>query len=130
MPDTEPAVFGCLQNYLFTGKVYAGLDAPDYSILLGVWKLATDLRISDVRIAVLDAMSERRLQTNCIPGRPLLLQAWKQTEENSGLRLMLTSWAAEHSKLLFLSHPFFKKKNSAVEPFVTGYYEIITIFSK
>ena len=110
LPDTEPAAFGCLQNYLFTGKVYTGLDAPDYSILLGVWKLATELSMPDVRIAVLNAMSDRRLQTNCIPGRPLLLQAWKQTEENSGLRLMLISWAAEHSMLLFLETIFVQRQ--------------------
>ncbi|KAG9241846.1 hypothetical protein BJ878DRAFT_206230 [Calycina marina] len=100
LPKTDPAAFGCLQNYLFTGRVYADASAPDYSTLLGVWKLATELRMHDAQVAVLDAMADRRLQTSCIPGRELLVQVWEQTGENSGLRLMLTSWAAEHMRSL------------------------------
>ena len=64
---------------------------------MGVWKLATLLRMAPLRVAVLDAMVERRQLTSHIPGTPLLIQAWQETEEGSGLRKMLIGWAAEHS---------------------------------
>lgn len=85
---------------MYTGKVYDkahGKEIPDYPLLMGVWKLATKLRMAPLRVAVLDCMAERRQETSCIPGTPLLIQAWKETEEGSGLRLMLIGWAAEHS---------------------------------
>ena len=64
---------------------------------MGIWKLATRLRMAPLRVAVLDAMAERRQLTSHIPGTPLLIQAWQETEEGSGLRKMLIGWAAEHS---------------------------------
>jgi hypothetical protein len=64
---------------------------------MGVWKLATRLRMAPLRVAVLDVMAERRQLTSHIPGTPLLIQAWQETEEGSGLRRMLIGWAAEHS---------------------------------
>lgn len=54
--------------------------------------------MAPLRISVLDVMNERRQQTASIPGTHLLIQAWKETEEGSGLRTMLITWAAEHSK--------------------------------
>jgi hypothetical protein len=78
---------------------------PDYTILMGVWKLATQLRMAPLRVAVLDAMAERRQQTGFIPNTALLVEAWRQTEDGSGLRKMLIEWAAEHSK--FLVHSVF-----------------------
>lgn len=75
---------------------------PDYPILMGVWKLATQLQMAPLRVAVLDAMAERRQQTSFIPSTELLMEAWRQTEEGSGLRKMLIEWAAEHSKCLFI----------------------------
>ena len=72
--------------------------APDYAILMGVWKLATQLMIAPLRVAVLDAMAERRQQTGFIPSSELLIEAWIQTEDDSGLRKMLIEWAAEHSE--------------------------------
>lgn len=74
-----------------------GTEIPDYPILMGLWKLATKLRMAPLRIAVLDTMSERRQLTSCIPGTPLLIQAWQETQEGSGLRHMLIGWSAEHS---------------------------------
>jgi len=65
---------------------------------MGVWKLATQLKMPPLRVAVLNVMAERRQATGFIPGTPLLIQAWKETEEGSGLRTMLITWAAEHSK--------------------------------
>ncbi|KAL5318168.1 hypothetical protein ACEPPN_013227 [Leptodophora sp. 'Broadleaf-Isolate-01'] len=101
LPDTTPDIFGCFQNFVYTGKVYDkahGRPIPDYPLLMGVWKLATKLRMAPLRVAVLDTMSERRQETSCIPGTPLLIQAWKETDEGSGLRLMLIGWAAEHMR--------------------------------
>jgi len=99
LPGTEPQTFGCFQNFLFTGTIHkADQEVASYATLLGVWKLATELQMSELRVAVLDAMAERRRQTSNIPGAPLLIQAWQETEEGSGLRLMLIAWAAEHSK--------------------------------
>lgn len=100
-------VFGCLQNFIYTGAVYdkaAGIEIPDYPLLMGVWKLATRLRMAPLHVAVLDVMAERRRKTSRIPGTPLLIQAWKETEEGSGLRLMLITWAAEHSKGMPTAH--------------------------
>ena len=74
---------------------------PDYTSLTGVWKLATQLGIAPLRVAVLNAMAERRLQTGFIPSTALLVEAWRQTEDGSGLRKMLIEWAAEHSRFLF-----------------------------
>jgi hypothetical protein len=100
LPDTNVDTFGCFQNFIFTGEVYdkARVSIPDYSLLMGVWKLATKFKMAPLRVAVLDVMNERRQQTSCIPGTPLLVQAWKETEEGSGLRMMLITWAAEHSE--------------------------------
>jgi len=101
LPTTDADTFGCFQNFIYTGQVYdknGGREIPDYTLLMGVWKLATQLKMAPLRVAILDVMAERRQQTNCIPGTPLLVQAWKETEEGSGLRLMLIGWAAEHSE--------------------------------
>ncbi|CZT49089.1 related to RING3 kinase [Rhynchosporium secalis] len=101
LPDTTVDIFGCFQNFIYTGKVYdkaQGRPIPEYPLLMGVWKLATKLRMAPLRVAVLDTMSERRLETSRIPGTPLLIQAWKETDEGSGLRLMLIGWAAEHMR--------------------------------
>jgi len=65
---------------------------------MNIWKLATVLRMAPLRVAVLDVMAERRQQTSTIPGAPLMIRAWKETTEGSGLRRMLIEWAAEHSK--------------------------------
>lgn len=104
LPDTDVETFGCFQNFIYTGAVYnkASNSIPDYPLLMGVWKLATKLRMAPLRVAVLDVMNERRQQTSCIPGTPLLVQAWKETEEGSGLRTMLITWAAEHSEYSYL----------------------------
>ncbi|KAK0118295.1 hypothetical protein ONS95_012590 [Cadophora gregata] len=101
LPDTTVDIFGCFQTFIYTGKVYDkahGRAIPDYQLLMGVWKLATKLRMAPLRVAVLDTMSERRQETSCIPGTPLLIQAWKETREGSGLRHMLIGWAAEHMR--------------------------------
>lgn len=101
IPDTDPTIFGCFQNFIFTGTVYdkrGGVEIPSYPILMGIWRLATKLAMAPLRIAVLETMTERREQTGTIPGAPLLEQAWKETEEGSGLRKMLINWAAEHMR--------------------------------
>lgn len=101
LPETPVDAFGCFQNFLYTGKVYSRRDEaelPEYSLLLKVWKLAVSLKMSNLRVAVLDAMAERRQNDNKIPDTPLLIQAWQITEEGSGLRHMLIGWAAEHMR--------------------------------
>jgi hypothetical protein len=80
--------------------------APIYTTLMGIWKLATHLGMAPLRVAVLDAMAERREQTGFIPSTALLMEAWQQTEDGSGLRKMLIEWAAEHSKFPLRSAPF------------------------
>jgi hypothetical protein len=105
LPNTEVATFGCVQNFIYTGNVYdsaGGVMVPEYTLLMEIWKLATELKMAPLRSAVLDVMAERRQLTNAIPGIELLKQAWKETEEGSGLRKMLVEWAAEHSKSLIL----------------------------
>lgn len=100
LPYTDVDTFGCFQNFIFTGQVYdkaGGKTIPEYTLLMNIWKLATHLRMAALRVAVLDAMAERRQLTSCIPGAPLLIQAWNETEEGSGLRIMLIRWTAEHS---------------------------------
>ena len=101
LPDTDVDTFGCFQNFIYTGAVYdkaSAREIPDYPLLMNIWKLATFLKMAPLRLAVLDVMAERRQQTSLIPGTPLLIQAWRETEEGSGLRAMLIQWAAEHSK--------------------------------
>lgn len=101
LPHTSQAAFGCFQNFIYTGKVYdreQGQDIPEYHLLLDVWKLATKLQMPPLRVAVLNAMSDRRIATSMIPSTNMLIQAWRETEDGSGLRLMLIGWAAEHSE--------------------------------
>ncbi|KAG9236169.1 Bromodomain-containing protein [Amylocarpus encephaloides] len=101
LPDTDIEVFGCFQNFIYTGDVYdkqGGREVPSYPILMGVWKLAAELRMAPLRASILDVMAERRQQTGSIPGTSLMKQAWKETTEGSGLRKMLTGWAAEHMR--------------------------------
>ena len=101
LPDVSPETFGCFQCFIYTGEVYdkrGGKEIPDYPLLMAVWKFAIKLRMSELRVAVLDVMAERRAQTSCIPGTPLLIKAWEETEEGSGLRRMLSEWAAEHMR--------------------------------
>ncbi|CAG8961107.1 hypothetical protein HYFRA_00002650 [Hymenoscyphus fraxineus] len=101
LPDTNAEIFGCFQNFLYTGHVYdsvAGRAIPEYPQLMGVWKLATHLKVAPLRVAVLTVMAERRQRTRLIPGTELLKQAWEETEEGSDLRQMLIKWAAEHMR--------------------------------
>ncbi|KUJ10383.1 Bromodomain-containing protein [Mollisia scopiformis] len=101
LPGTDVDTFGCFQNFIYTGHVYdkaGGKAIPEYPLLMNIWKLATHLRMAALRVAVLDAMAERRQLTSYIPGPPLLIQAWKETEEGSGLRIMLIRWTAEHMR--------------------------------
>ncbi|KAF4635925.1 hypothetical protein G7Y89_g2172 [Cudoniella acicularis] len=101
LPDTDIETFGCFQNFIYTSYMYdkrGGREIPDYPLLMGVWKLATQLKMAPLRASVLDVMAERRQTTNAIPGTALLKQAWKETEEGSGLRKMLIGWAAEHMR--------------------------------
>ena len=108
LPDTSIGTFGCFQNFIYTHKVYdkdGGKEIPDYTLLMGVWKLATQLQMAPLRVAVLNTMAERRQLTSNIPGTSLMIQAWDQTEEGSGLRKMLIGWAAEHSKSIKLINP-------------------------
>jgi hypothetical protein len=101
LPNTTVGTFGCFQNFIYTGKVYdkdGGKEIPSYTLLMGVWELATRLQMAHLRVAVLDTMAERRQITSNIPGTSLMILAWEQTEEGSGLRKMLVSWAAEHSE--------------------------------
>lgn len=107
-PETLVNIFGCFQNFIYTGKVYdkdGGKEIPDYSLLMGLWKLATQLCTAHLKVAVLNTMIERRRLTSRIPGTSLLIQAWKETEEGSGLRKLLIDWAAEHCR--FNSHVFY-----------------------
>jgi hypothetical protein len=101
IPDTTPVVFGCFQNYIFTNSVYdkrGGIEIPDYPILFGIWTLATKLQMPHLKVAVLETMTELRALTGVIPTPSLIEQAWKETEEESGLRKMLITWAAEHMR--------------------------------
>jgi hypothetical protein len=106
LPNSSVETFGCVQNFIYTGNIYdtkAGVDIPDYPLLMDIWKLASELKIAPLRTSVLAVMAERRQLTQSIPGTDLLKQAWKETEEGSGLRKMLIEWAAEHSEFLILS---------------------------
>ncbi|KAH8659317.1 hypothetical protein BGZ60DRAFT_531224 [Tricladium varicosporioides] len=101
LPDTDAETFGCFQNFLYTGSVYdrnSGREIPDYPLLMGVWKLGTELKMAPLRTAVLNVMAERRQLTSAIPGTALLKQAWLETEEGSELRKLFIGWAAEHMR--------------------------------
>lgn len=101
LPDTDAETFGCFQNFIYTGNVYdrrSGREIPDYPLLMGVWKLGTELKMAPLRTAVLNVMAERRQLTSAIPGTALLKQAWIETEEGSELRKLFIGWAAEHSE--------------------------------
>lgn len=99
LPDTPVEVFAFAQNFLYTGKVSPSLEKlPTYDILIGVWKLGHELGIEGLCDATLDAMTEFRQVTQCIPATPLLVQVWKDTPEGSSIRKLLLSWAAEYMR--------------------------------
>lgn len=105
MPDTDTETFGFFQSFIYTGSMWAknqeDQKVPGYAELLRVWKLASSLDMASLRVEVLNAMADRRQSTSSIPDRGLLMRAWEETEEGSGLRIMLIGWAAEYSKFYF-----------------------------
>lgn len=122
LPEYSSAAFGCFQSFIYTGKIYdgeLGQDIPDYNLLLNVWKLATHLEMPPLRVAVLSAMAERRVATSKIPGVALFVQAWDDTEEGSGLRMMMIGWAAEHSEFPLFELPY--ERPFTIPPYRTDF---------
>ncbi|KAM7220951.1 hypothetical protein V8F06_003675 [Rhypophila decipiens] len=99
LPDTDPVVFGYAQNFMYTGQVFSEVDSlPSYEILISLWRLGHELGIDGLCDAALEAMIEYRRITSHIPATPLLVQAWKDTPEDSTIRKLLLSWAAEYMR--------------------------------
>jgi len=99
LPETTPAVFGFAQNFIYTGQVFPESHGLlSYDDLINLWKLGHQLEIEGLCDAALEAMTECRRATLSIPATPLLVQAWKETPENSSIRTLLLSWAAEYMR--------------------------------
>ncbi|KAI1779633.1 putative Bromodomain testis-specific protein [Hypoxylon cercidicola] len=97
LPQTSPEVFGYVQNFLYTGRLFMDADThPGYEILIATWKLGHELGIDGLCDAVLEAMTECRRVTQHIPATPLLIQAWKDAPEDSTIRKLILGWAAEY----------------------------------
>lgn len=97
LPETSAEVFGLAQNFLYTGSVSTGAESTSgYDVLISTWKLGNQLGIDGLCDEVIEAMKECRRVTQSIPATPLLVQAWKDTPENSSIRKLLLNWAAEY----------------------------------
>ncbi|KAI1393969.1 putative Bromodomain testis-specific protein [Hypoxylon trugodes] len=97
LPNTTPKVFGFVQNFLYTGRVFTDVNSlPGYEVLISTWKLGHELGIEGLCDEVLEAMAECRRLTQHIPATPLLVQAWKDAPEGSSIRKLLLNWAAEY----------------------------------
>lgn len=90
-------VFGLVQNFLYTGRLFSETDEiPGYDVLIETWKAADKFEIPHLCEKVLESMVECRRVTQSIPATPLLVQAWKETPEGSKIRKLLLGWAAEY----------------------------------
>ncbi|KAI1204912.1 putative Bromodomain testis-specific protein [Annulohypoxylon truncatum] len=97
LPQATPEVFGFVQNFLYTGKLFTEVASlPGYEVLISTWKLGHELGIDGLCDEALDAMTECRRVTQHIPATPLLVQAWKDAPEGSSIRKLLLNWAAEY----------------------------------
>lgn len=97
LPHTTPEVFGFVQNFLYTNRLFTGVDTlPGYEVLIATWKLGYELGIDGLCEEALEAMTECRRITQHIPATPLLVQAWKDAPEGSSIRKLLLNWAAEY----------------------------------
>ncbi|KAI2469901.1 putative Bromodomain testis-specific protein [Annulohypoxylon bovei var. microspora] len=97
LPQATPEVFGFVQNFLYTGRLFTDVESlPGYEVLISTWKLGHELGIDGLCDEALDAMAECRRITHHIPATPLLVQAWKDAPEGSSIRKLLLNWAAEY----------------------------------
>lgn len=97
LPQATPEVFGFVQNFLYTGKLFTNAESlPGYDVLISTWKLGHELGIDGLCDEALAAMTECRRITQHIPATPLLVQAWKDAPEGSTIRTLLLNWAAEY----------------------------------
>ncbi|KAI0897000.1 putative Bromodomain testis-specific protein [Annulohypoxylon nitens] len=97
LPQATPEVFGFVQNFLYTGKLFTNAESlPGYDVLISTWKLGHELGIDGLCDEALAAMTECRRITHHIPATPLLVQAWKDAPEGSTIRTLLLNWAAEY----------------------------------
>ncbi|KAI1407047.1 putative Bromodomain testis-specific protein [Hypoxylon sp. FL1857] len=97
LPQATPEVFGLVQNFLYTGRLFTDVEAlPGYEVLIATWNLGHELGIDGLCNEALAAMAECRRVTQHIPATPLLVQAWKDAPEGSSIRKLLLNWAAEY----------------------------------
>ncbi|KAI1104111.1 putative Bromodomain testis-specific protein [Jackrogersella minutella] len=97
LPQATPEVFGLVQNFLYTGRLFTDVDSlPGYEVLISTWKLGHELGIDGLCDEALEAMTECRRVTQHIPATPLLVQAWKDAPDGSSIRKLLLNWAAEY----------------------------------
>ncbi|OTB03753.1 hypothetical protein M426DRAFT_23482 [Hypoxylon sp. CI-4A] len=97
IPNATPEAFGFVQNFLYTGRLFTGVESlPGYEVLINTWKLGHEFGIEGLCEEALEAMSECRRATQHIPATPLLVQAWKDAPEGSSIRTLLLAWAAEY----------------------------------
>lgn len=97
LPEMEVDVFGLVQNFLYTGRLFSDTESlPGYEVLIETWKAANKFEMPRLCDKALDAMVECRRVTQSIPATPLLVQAWKDTPEGSKIRKLLLNWAAEY----------------------------------
>ncbi|KAI0176103.1 putative Bromodomain testis-specific protein [Hypoxylon sp. FL1284] len=109
IPQTSPDVFGFVQNFLYTGRLFTDAESlPGYEVLIATWKLGHDLGIDGLCDEVLQAMIECRRVTQHIPATPLLVQAWKDAPDGSSIRKLLLNWAAEYIRSSESRHEFTK----------------------
>ncbi|KAI6359292.1 hypothetical protein MCOR25_007128 [Pyricularia grisea] len=99
LSETPVEVFSCAQNYIYTGQVCPDLGSlPSYEVLIGVWKLGSELGIDGLCDKTLEAMNECRRVTQRIPATPVLVQVWRDTPEGSSIRQLFLEWAAEYMR--------------------------------
>lgn len=99
LSKTPVEVFACAQNFIYTGQVAPDMGGiPQYEVLIGVWKLGSELGIDGLCDKTLEAMTECRRITHRIPATRILVQVWRDTPEGSSIRRLFLGWAAEYMR--------------------------------
>jgi hypothetical protein len=95
--NIDAETFDCFLTFVRNG--HSG-DAPNYSILSGVWQLAVKLKMDYLKGIVRDGMITRHYETNCIPCVRLVEQIWDWSKDRDPNRTLLLEWMVNYSMIL------------------------------
>jgi hypothetical protein len=89
LPNISMAMFGYIQSYLYSEKLYS----EDMDNLIGLWEADHTLGIGGLGLSILNILSKRRGQL--IPDTAFLEKVWKIISRYSSLRDHILSWISQ-----------------------------------